>query len=338
MPGNVELYSVPSLSPESMDDLSKDLDHLTEVNSDLQKDPDVKDVAKASVSAEKEDTPATNPKVEKALKDAADAKITAMSLQNKALIAGTLAKKAAAAAAQAPMTQAGQAVVKRAQDKLTEAKLAVDAAKDAMQTLQNKKQKASKVILDAAGGKYAKDTGYAGQGGYFGTALRTAFKNGELTERLKHTKYTDTVLKQLKKKAFKEGQAAGLKKGEVQGEAVGAKKVLPKAVAAAESMIKKTELNKESAKVVDEQAVQDAALKAEATKEAAKVRNSIDSEAKSILGIETNKPADSEAESEEPVEEESDGSSMDVDNAAAEFDADTTVPEEGSEEEDDFGV
>lgn len=356
-----KLFSVPppssgGLHPESLDALSKDLDHLKfgttgtgdfnfnepevnepEVNSELQKDATVVDAAKASVSesGDKADPHARDPKVEKALKDAADAKITAMSLQNKALVAGTLAKKAAKAAAQAPMTQAGQDVVKRAQSKLAEAKLAVDAAKDAMQTLQRKKEEASKVILDAAGGKYAKETGYAGQGGYFGTALRTAFKNGELTERLKHTKYTDTVLKAIKKKAFDEGQRAGIKKGEIEGEAKGAKKVLPKAVAAAESMIKKTQAHEASSQAADQQKVEDAALKAEARKDAATVRGSIDTEAKTILGIGTNDPVDTEEvvpEEEEDAGEEEESKA--VDEAAADFDAVTAVPEE----EDDFTV
>jgi len=178
--------------------------------------------------------PAASPAVEKALKDAANAKIQAMALQQKALAAGAAAKAASAKAAQAPMTQAGQEVVRSAQKAIAKAKLDVDTAKAAMANLRRLKTEASKAILDAAGGKYRKSTGYAGTGGYFGAALRTAFNNGKLSERLKHQEWKDSKLKAIKREEYNRGLKEGEKKGFSKGEKAGMKKELPKAVAKAE--------------------------------------------------------------------------------------------------------
>lgn len=182
------------------------------------------------------------------------------------------------------MTQAGQEVVRRSQQKIATAKLDVDTAKAALSTLARLKAKASKVIIDAAGGKYAKETGYVGQGGYFGTALRTAFKNGELTERMKHAQWKTKTLVELKKKAFKQGEAKGVKKGEKKGVKIGEKHELPIAVARAEKLLTKKKKEKNLAKAAGKKAAQDAALKAAAETEAAKVRESVKAEAKAKQG------------------------------------------------------
>jgi hypothetical protein len=219
-----------------------------------------------------------SPAVKKALQAAANAKIEAMAAQQKALVAGTKAKAAAAKAAQAPMTPAGQEVVKRAQQEVSEARIAVDTAKAAMGTLAKKKAKASKAILDAAGGKYARHTGYAGQGGYFGRALRTAFKNGELTNELKHQKWKTSTLKKMKKKSYEKGEHKGYKKGFAEGEKEGEKKELPKAVARAEQLLTKKKEEQETKQQKAAQAADNAALKAEAAKEASKVRKAVKKE------------------------------------------------------------
>lgn len=224
--------------------------------------------------------PTQSPAVVKALKDAAEAKVQAMQAQQKALQAGSDAKAAAAEAAQAPMTQAGQQVVLQAQQKVAAAKLAVDTAKAAVSRLNRMKEEASKAIIDAAGGKYAKQTGYAGQGGYFGTALRTAFKNGELTEQLKHEEWKKTKLKDIKKQAYEEGLKKGEQKGEKEGEAVGKKEELPKAVAKAEKMLSEKKSAEKKQVAEAKTSAQDAALKNEAAAEVAKVTNDVDSEAK----------------------------------------------------------
>merc|ERR1711988_1270975 len=179
----------------------------------------------ASADAGSSDT-MDNPKVKAALQAAANAKIQALSAQQKALAAGTAAKEAAAQAAQAPLTQAGQEVVKRAQKKVQEAKLDVDTAKAAMVNLKNLKTKASKAIIDAAGGGGGAQQSYADQGGYFGAALRTAYNNGVLSEKLKQQEWKTTELEKAKTQSFDKGEAVGEKKGFEQGKKAGAKEEL----------------------------------------------------------------------------------------------------------------
>merc|ERR1712070_1077522 len=98
--------------------------------------------------------------MQKALQAAANAKIEAMAQQRKALQAASKAKEAAAKAANAPMNKRGHEIVKRAQNTARDSALAVDAAKASVRALAKAKAKASKAILDAAGGKYSKDTGF----------------------------------------------------------------------------------------------------------------------------------------------------------------------------------
>merc|ERR1711939_870809 len=98
--------------------------------------------------------------MQKALQAAANAKIEAMAQQRKAIRAASRAKEAAAKAANAPMNKRGHDIVKKAQNTARDSAMAVEAAKAAVRTLMRKKAKASKAILDAAGGKYMKETGY----------------------------------------------------------------------------------------------------------------------------------------------------------------------------------
>merc|ERR1711939_643370 len=98
--------------------------------------------------------------MQKALQAAANAKIEAMAQQRKAIRAASRAKEAAAKAANAPMNKRGHDIVKKAQNTARDSAMAVEAAKAAVRNLMRKKAKASKAILDAAGGKYMKETGY----------------------------------------------------------------------------------------------------------------------------------------------------------------------------------
>lgn len=141
--------------------------------------------------------------VQKALQRAANAKVMAMSEQQKALRAAQKAKEAAAKARNAPLTPAGHAIVARARRTANSAALDVQTAQAAARALRNAKTAAAKAILDKAGGKYASKTGFANQGGYFGAALRTAFHNGQLSERLKHRNWEQSVVKKTKEKYMK---------------------------------------------------------------------------------------------------------------------------------------
>lgn len=229
-----------------------------------------------------------DPAVQKALKDAAKAKIQAMAAQQKALAAGATAKAAAAQAAQAPMTQAGQEVVRKAQEDVTTAKLDVDTARAAMTNLDHLKQKASKVIIDAAGGKDAASTGFAGQGGYFGAALKTAFKNGQLSEQLKSEQAKNkeaTKLQVETKKSYDEGEVQGEKAGFLKGEKAGQKEELPKAVVEAEKLLTKKKEKQESEASDREEDAEGSALKEEAQKEASKVLKSVESQADKIEAV-----------------------------------------------------
>jgi len=239
----------------------------------------VPQTAAATASSEQAEDPA----VEKALKDAAEAKIQAMAAQQKALAAGATAKAAAAQAAQAPMTQAGQEVVRKAQQDVVTAKLDVDTARAAMTNLNHLKEKASKVIIDAAGGKDAATAGFAGQGGYFGAALQTAFKNGQLSEQLKTEQLKNQQAVKLQaetKKSYDEGETDGMKKGFIKGEKAGQREELPKAVVQAEKLLTKKKKKQESQADDKEKEAEDSALKEEAEKEASKVLKSVESKAK----------------------------------------------------------
>jgi len=226
----------------SMERLGRAITGLTAAQESLAKDDkdsvtaDAKTKGKDDAGAEK-DTKPDSESVKKALRDAANAKIQAMSAQQKALSASALAKQAAATAAQAPMTQAGQGVVQKAQRMVANARLDVDTAKAAMTNLAREKAIAAKAIVDAAGGKYGGSASYAGQGGYFGAALKTAFKNGELTERMKYQKFKSSTLKNAKTESFRDGEEKGIEEGMKKGLKVGEKKELPKAVAKAEQML-----------------------------------------------------------------------------------------------------
>merc|ERR1712178_515310 len=197
--------------------------------------------------------------VQKALQAAANAKIEAMAQQRKALQAASKAKEAAAKAANAPMNKRGHEIVKRAQNTARDSALAVDAAKASVRALAKAKAKASKAILDAAGGKYSKDTGFQGQGGYFGAALKTAFHNGQLTERLKYRDWKKKTVMASAKQAFKKGEKEGFRKGFKKGQKV----LLSKAKA------------QRKAKALKKKSKQKAALKAAAKKEASKVRKKV---------------------------------------------------------------
>merc|ERR1711907_65931 len=201
--------------------------------------------------------------VQKALQAAANAKIEAMAQQRKALQAASKAKEAAAKAVNAPMNKRGHEIVKRAQNTARDSALAVDAAKASVRALAKAKAKASKAILDAAGGKYSKDTGFQGQGGYFGAALKTAFHNGQLTERLKYRDWKKKTVMASAKQAFK--------KGEKRGE----KKELPKAVKKAQKVLLSKAKAQRKAKALKKKSKQKAALKAAAKKEASKVRKKV---------------------------------------------------------------
>jgi hypothetical protein len=213
--------------------------------------------------------------VQKALQAAANAKIEAMAQQRKALQAASKAKEAAAKAANAPMNKRGHEIVKRAQNTARDSALAVDAAKASVRALAKAKAKASKAILDAAGGKYSKDTGFQGQGGYFGAALKTAFHNGQLTERLKYRDWKKKTVMASAKQAFKKGEKEGFSKGFKKGEKRGEKKELPKAVKKAQKVLLSKAKAQRKAKALKKKSKQKAALKAAAKKEASKVRKKV---------------------------------------------------------------
>lgn len=219
--------------------------------------------------------------VQKALQAATNAKIEAMAQQRKALQAASKAKEAAAKAANAPMNKRGHEIVKRAQNTARDSALAVQAAKASVRALAKAKAKASKAILDAAGGKYSKDTGFQGQGGYFGAALKTAFHNGQLTERLKYQDWKKKTVLGSAKQAFKQGEKKGFRKGFKKGEKRGEKKDLPKAVKKAEKLLAKKRKAKVTAKLKKKKSNQAVALKAAAKKEASKVRKQVLKAAKS---------------------------------------------------------
>jgi hypothetical protein len=224
----------------------------------------------------------TGTAVEKALQRAANAKILAMSEQQKALAAAKKAKEAATKATNAPLNKAGSSVVKRARRTAAAAALQVQTAKAALASLMRAKQMASKAILDKAGGKYSK-SGYGGQGGYFGAALRTAFHNGELSERLKHNNWNTKTLKADEKKAFLLGKAKGKKAGFKKGVKVGEKKALPKAIHKAKHLLKKDAKAKSKAGIAAKKAADQSALKTAAAAEAAKVRRSVKKEEKKAI-------------------------------------------------------
>lgn len=219
--------------------------------------------------------------VQKALQAAANAKIEAMAQQRKALQAASKAKEAAAKAANAPMNKRGHEIVKRAQNTARDSALAVDAAKASVRNLAKAKAKASKAVLDAAGGKYSKNTGFEGQGGYFGAALKTAFHNGQLTERLKYQDWKKKTVLGSAKLAFKKGEKTGFRKGFKKGEKRGEQKELPKAVKKAEKLLSLKAKAKSKAKAKKKISKQKAALKAAAKKEASKVRKKVLRAAKS---------------------------------------------------------
>jgi len=227
---------------------------------------------------------ATTP-VEKALQAAANAKLRAMSEQQKALMAAKKANEAAIKATEAPLTQAGKDIVKRARHTAAAAALQVQTARAAIGALMRAKQKASKAILNAAGGKYAKaGGGFAGQGGYFGAALRTAFHNGELNERLKHTNWKMKTLQEAEKKYFNKGKKKGEKKGLKEGEKIGEKKSLRKAVKKAKKELRAEKKTAEKAAVARKKAANKGALQEAAIEEASKVRREVaKEESKSAL-------------------------------------------------------
>merc|ERR1712178_505159 len=213
--------------------------------------------------------------VQKALQAAANAKIEAMAQQRKALQAASKAKEAAAKAANAPMNKRGHEIVKKAQNTARDSAMAVEAAKAAVRNLMRKKAKASKAILDAAGGKYMKETGYQGQGGYFGAALKTAFHNGQLSERLKYRDWKKSTVRASTTLAFKRGEKTGFQKGFVKGEKRGEIKVLPKAVRKAEHLLAKRKKAIEKIAKRRRKSEKAAALKAAVAKEADKVRKKL---------------------------------------------------------------
>merc|ERR1712054_131034 len=213
--------------------------------------------------------------MQKALQAAANAKIEAMAQQRKAIRAASRAKEAAAKAANAPMNKRGHDIVKKAQNTARDSAMAVEAAKAAVRNLMRKKAKASKAILDAAGGKYSKDTGFQGQGGYFGAALKTAFHNGQLTERLKYRDWKKKTVMASAKLAFKKGEKEGFRKGFKKGEKRGEKKELPKAVKKAQKVLLSKAKAQRKAKALKKKSKQKAALKAAAKKEASKVRKKV---------------------------------------------------------------
>merc|ERR1712196_1953 len=213
--------------------------------------------------------------MQKALQAAANAKIEAMAQQRKAIRAASRAKEAAAKAANAPMNKRGHDIVKKAQNTARDSAMAVEAAKAAVRNLMRKKAKASKAILDAAGGKYMKETGYQGQGGYFGAALKTAFHNGQLSERLKYRDWKKSTVRASATLAFKRGEKTGFQKGFVKGEKRGEIKVLPKAVRKAEHLLAKREKAIEKIAKRRRKSEKAAALKAAVAKEADKVRKKL---------------------------------------------------------------
>merc|ERR1711959_724581 len=213
--------------------------------------------------------------MQKALQAAANAKIEAMAQQRKAIRAASRAKEAAAKAANAPMNKRGHEIVKRAQNTARDSALAVDAAKASVRALAKAKAKASKAILDAAGGKYMKETGYQGQGGYFGAALKTAFHNGQLSERLKYRDWKKSTVRASATLAFKRGEKTGFQKGFVKGEKRGEIKVLPKAVRKAEHLLAKRKKAIEKIAKRRKKSEKAAALKAAVAKEADKVRKKL---------------------------------------------------------------
>merc|ERR1711939_156875 len=213
--------------------------------------------------------------MQKALQAAANAKIEAMAQQRKAIRAASRAKEAAAKAANAPMNKRGHDIVKKAQNTARDSAMAVEAAKAAVRTLMRKKAKASKAILDAAGGKYMKETGYQGQGGYFGAALKTAFHNGQLSERLKYRDWKKSTVRASATLAFKRGEKTGFQKGFVKGEKRGEIKVLPKAVRKAEHLLAKRKKAIEKIAKRRRKSEKAAALKAAVAKEADKVRKKL---------------------------------------------------------------
>jgi|ERR1712227_14616 len=213
--------------------------------------------------------------MQKALQAAANAKIEAMAQQRKAIRAASRAKEAAAKAANAPMNKRGHDIVKKAQNTARDSAMAVEAAKAAVRNLMRKKAKASKAILDAAGGKYMKETGYQGQGGYFGAALKTAFHNGQLSERLKYRDWKKSTVRASATLAFKRGEKTGFQKGFVKGEKRGEIKVLPKAVRKAEHLLAKRKKAIEKIAKRRRKSEKAAALKAAVAKEADKVRKKL---------------------------------------------------------------
>jgi len=213
--------------------------------------------------------------MQKALQAAANAKIEAMAQQRKAIRAASRAKEAAAKAANAPMNKRGHDIVKKAQNTARDSAMAVEAAKAAVRNLMRKKAKASKAILDAAGGKYMKETGYQGQGGYFGAALKTAFHNGQLSERLKYRDWKKSTVRASATLAFKRGEKTGFQKGFVKGEKRGEIKVLPEAVRKAEHLLAKRKKAIEKIAKRRRKSEKAAALKAAVAKEADKVRKKL---------------------------------------------------------------
>jgi len=213
--------------------------------------------------------------MQKALQAAANAKIEAMAQQRKAIRAASRAKEAAAKAANAPMNKRGHDIVKKAQNTARDSAMAVEAAKAAVRNLMRKKAKASKAILDAAGGKYMKETGYQGQGGYFGAALKTAFHNGQLSERLKYRDWKKSTVRASATLAFKRGEKTGFQKGFIKGEKRGEIKVLPKAVRKAEHLLAKRKKAIEKIAKRRRKSEKAAALKAAVAKEADKVRKKL---------------------------------------------------------------
>merc|ERR1711907_34013 len=213
--------------------------------------------------------------MQKALQAAANAKIEAMAQQRKAIRAASRAKEAAAKAANAPMNKRGHDIVKKAQNTARDSAMAGEAAKAAVRNLMRKKAKASKAILDAAGGKYMKETGYQGQGGYFGAALKTAFHNGQLSERLKYRDWKKSTVRASATLAFKRGEKTGFQKGFIKGEKRGEIKVLPKAVRKAEHLLAKRKKAIEKIAKRRRKSEKAAALKAAVAKEADKVRKKL---------------------------------------------------------------
>merc|ERR1712227_556296 len=213
--------------------------------------------------------------MQKALQAAANAKIEAMAQQRKAIRAASRAKEAAAKAANAPMNKRGHDIVKKAQNTARDSAMAVEAAKAAVRNLMRKKAKASKAILDAAGGKYMKETGYQGQGGYFGAALKTAFHNGQLSERLKYRDWKKSTVRASATLAFKRGEKTGFQKGFIKGEKRGEIKVLPKAGRKAEHLLAKRKKAIEKIAKRRRKSEKAAALKAAVAKEADKVRKKL---------------------------------------------------------------